>query len=53
MRKWDKYKPNPADQMTDLCGARVTLVPVNHPPQPTYGMSVVGLTPALLKHPRY
>ena len=24
----------------DLCGARVTLVPVNHPPQPTYGLRV-------------
>lgn len=24
----------------DLCGARVTLVPVNHPPQPTYGLRI-------------
>ena len=24
----------------DLCGARITLVPVNHPPQPTYGLRI-------------
>lgn len=24
----------------DLCGTRITLVPVNHPPEPTYGLRV-------------
>ncbi|NLX48930.1 MAG: MBL fold metallo-hydrolase [Methanospirillum sp.] len=32
--------PHPPGVPFELCGARVTLVPVNHPPMPTFGLRV-------------